>query len=289
MSESHPPALGSLNHLTLSVRDLARSERFYVDLLGMQLLVRWPRGRYLRSGQTWVCLTLDHRRGGEPAAEYTHLAFSPARPEDFDPLVARLEAAGVRSWQDDSSEGASHYFLDPDGHKLELHTTGLRDRLRHVRAVGGEGLSLHGEAAWPAEADLDDEALLAGFEAAALQPCTFTHTAHLRVAWIYLERLGFEGAVAAMRQGIPALNAAHGLVEELTRGYHDTLTLTWLTLVSATRRVHGAGSDSAAFVAAHPQLRSSKLPRLYYSKQRLVTEAAKARFVSPDVAPLPQP
>ncbi|GHL45122.1 hypothetical protein ECZU28_51170 [Escherichia coli] len=35
-------------------------------------------------------------------------------------MVALLAQAGAEVWKDNRSEGASYYFLDPDGHKLEL-------------------------------------------------------------------------------------------------------------------------------------------------------------------------
>ncbi len=276
--------IGSLNHLTLSVTDLARSEAFYVDLLGMTLLARWPRGRYLRSGETWVALVLDLRAVERPLTEYTHVAFDAA---DFAGSVVRLEAAGVPTWQPNSSEGASHYFLDPDGHKLELHATGLASRLAHLRAAPWPDVELVGEAVHPTEAELEDHELLALFQASRLAPSTWTHTAHLRVAWCLLSAHSFDEARALMRAGVKALNAAHGRVEQIDRGYHETVTVAWLRLVAATRQAHGPEATSAAFVAAYPELGSSTLLRLYYTREQLLTAEAKATFVAPDLAPLP--
>lgn len=133
--------LQGLNHVTLGVRDVAASLAFYVDLLGCALLARWPEGAYLRAGDVWLALLADaHARSG-PLPEYSHVAFSVA-PEGLDDLRARLAAAGVREWQENRTEGASLYVLDPTGHKLELHVTDLGARLRAALDAPWPGLEL---------------------------------------------------------------------------------------------------------------------------------------------------
>jgi hypothetical protein len=65
-------------------------------------------------------------------SDYTHYAFTVAE-EDFEPFSHKLEQAGVTVWKQNKSEGASFYFLDPDGHKLELHVGNLAARLAACR------------------------------------------------------------------------------------------------------------------------------------------------------------
>jgi len=48
--------------------------------------------------------------------------------------------APVAFWQRNHSEGDSLYFLDPDGHKLEIHASDLNARIRSLRSVPPEGL-----------------------------------------------------------------------------------------------------------------------------------------------------
>src|SRR5205809_548482 len=122
-----------LNHLTLAVSDLDRSLAFYSELLGFSIRMRGPASAYLEAGTLWLALVVDSevRRGQLP--EYSHAAFSVVSSEL--PLLAdRLVRAGVGRWQEpDGSD--SFYFVDPDGHKLELHSGDLRGRLQARAAL----------------------------------------------------------------------------------------------------------------------------------------------------------
>ncbi|HHG8771309.1 TPA: FosA family fosfomycin resistance glutathione transferase [Raoultella planticola] len=133
--------LSGLNHLTLAVSELAPSVAFYHQLLGMKLHARWDGGAYLSCGDLWLCLSLDPQRRPTPPEEsdYTHYAFSIAEA-DFAGVAARLEVAGVTVWKVNRSEGASYYFLDPDGHKLELHVGSLAQRLAACREQPYKGM-----------------------------------------------------------------------------------------------------------------------------------------------------
>ncbi|CAN1599607.1 fosfomycin resistance glutathione transferase [Pseudomonas sp. B21-028] len=131
--------LSGLNHLTLAVIDLDRSVGFYRELLQLRLEARWDSGAYLSLPGLWLCLALDPQRKTEPVADYTHYAFGLAA-EHFPVLVARLSAAQVTSWRDNRSEGDSFYFLDPDGHKLEIHVGDLASRLEACRQAPYAGM-----------------------------------------------------------------------------------------------------------------------------------------------------
>ena len=117
--------------------------------------------------------------------------------------------------------------------------------------------------------DLDDAALWLAFHERTLPAAQWTHAAHLRVAAMHLARYSLDEAHLLMRVGIIRLNAAQGLVETATRGYHETLTRVWLVLVGA-----GEHTDRNA-------------PLRYYSRERLFSLAARTTFMEPDLAPLP--
>ncbi|WP_085694327.1 MULTISPECIES: fosfomycin resistance glutathione transferase [unclassified Pseudomonas] len=136
--------LTGLNHLTLAVTDLERSLAFYRDVLGLRAEATWDAGAYLSLPGLWLCLSLDPERNPEPAADYTHYAFG-LDEADFLPFVQRLRAANVREWRDNRSEGASFYFLDPDGHKLEAHVGDLASRLAACRQEPYAGMRFFNE------------------------------------------------------------------------------------------------------------------------------------------------
>lgn len=133
-------------------------------------------------------------------------------------------------------------------------------------------------------ADLDDDTLWAAFHDRSLSAAQWTHTAHVRIAWLHLARYELDEAHLLMRVGIVRLNAAHGLVETRARGYHETITRVWLILVAAARQ-RDPGTDSRGFLAAHELARDT--PLRYYSRERLFSTAARASFVAPDLAELP--
>ncbi|MCC5881729.1 MAG: fosfomycin resistance glutathione transferase [Halomonas sp.] len=128
-----------INHLTLAVRDLERSFDFYTRVVGLRPIVKWARGAYLQAGDDWICLSLDDETRPGPLPEYTHVAFS-ISAEAFSRCATAIREQGVTVWKENRSEGDSLYFLDPDGHKLEIHSGDLESRLAELRETPYEGL-----------------------------------------------------------------------------------------------------------------------------------------------------
>lgn len=116
----------SFNHLTLAIKDIHKSFAFYKEVLGFKPLCKWDKGAYFLVGDLWFCLNVDQRRMLNPC--YTHYAFTIA-PESFALMQQRLMNYGVQVFKDNTSPGESFYFLDPDGHKLELHVGNWQSRV----------------------------------------------------------------------------------------------------------------------------------------------------------------
>jgi len=136
-------------------------------------------------------------------------------------------------------------------------------------------------------AHADDAAFIAAFEDRTLPFSEWCHPAHIRMAWIYLTRHGFEGALARAREGIKAYNAANRVVDAPLSGYHETITQAWLRVVQATIRGQDPCATSMEFLEAHPHLRVRTLLRVFYSKARMLSPEAKGEFLSPDLTALP--
>jgi hypothetical protein len=81
---------------------------------------------------------------------------------------------------------------------------------------------------------MDDATLWEHFHSCTLPRDAWTHRAHVRMAWMYRRRHALDEAHVLLRIGIVKLNASHGLVETVLRGYHETITRAWLALVGAS-------------------------------------------------------
>ena len=136
---------------------------------------------------------------------------------------------------------------------------------------------------------MNDDEHLRRFEDQSLPREVWHHRAHLKVAYLYLTRFPFEEALQKMRMGVKAYNAATGIVDTPTGGYHETMTQAWLQLVHTTLCQFGPAVSADAFFDAQTQLNEKRTLLLFYSRARIMSPEARVTFVLPDLAPLPQP
>jgi len=133
---------------------------------------------------------------------------------------------------------------------------------------------------------MDDEGLWVAFCDSALTQQQWAHEAHVRTAFLFLQRFDLDEAHLRLRAGIIRLNERHGLLESGARGYFETLTRAWLVLVlDAARRCRAEGSSE--LLARCPELFDRSLTLRHYSKERLGSPRARAIFIEPDLLPLP--
>jgi catechol 2,3-dioxygenase-like lactoylglutathione lyase family enzyme len=118
--------LAGVHHVSLNVEDAEKTGRFYIDVLGLEVLPRpdFPfAGYWLRTGNQEIHLieVKDHRvPGGE------HFAF---RVEDMDETVRELTERGVKVSKPMQIPGAGRqaFLRDPSGNLVELNEP-RRDR-----------------------------------------------------------------------------------------------------------------------------------------------------------------
>ncbi|MCY4536829.1 MAG: VOC family protein [Chloroflexi bacterium] len=114
-----------LAHVCIGAADLERTERFYVDLLGMELAFEFMRGGerigfYLRAGGTSFIEVFAERESlKDGRASLKHFCLE---VEDLDALTAKLTAQGVEvSAKKFGADNAwQAWITDPNGLRIEL-------------------------------------------------------------------------------------------------------------------------------------------------------------------------
>jgi catechol 2,3-dioxygenase-like lactoylglutathione lyase family enzyme len=110
----------SISELVLEVRDLARAEHFYGEVLGFELK-RWdPRVTVADAAGCRIQLRL-YGTPGHRGAGPCHFAFS-VEPEAIPDIAEYLKAHGLlaRGPVDFGEGGTSVFCFDPDGNEVEF-------------------------------------------------------------------------------------------------------------------------------------------------------------------------
>ena len=132
---------------------------------------------------------------------------------------------------------------------------------------------------------MTDTEFLKAFEDCSLPETQWTHEAHVRMAWLYLQQKPLGEAIPAVREGIKRYNAS--LKKSLA--YHETITQAFLHVIN-NRMQHGELCDSFVdFCNENPDLLDRTMTALlrHYRKETLFSQAAREAFVKPDIATLP--
>jgi glyoxylase I family protein len=136
------PEFSRIDHASLSVTDLDRSEHFYTEVLGLFRLADFGSVRVLLHRPTSFMLGLAHHEAAhgdrftELATGLDHLGFAVDSREELVAWEHRLETLGVEYTPIRDMEFGAHLnFRDPDHIALELSTsnavlTGWFDELR---------------------------------------------------------------------------------------------------------------------------------------------------------------
>ncbi|KAI9202690.1 flavin reductase like domain-containing protein [Polychytrium aggregatum] len=135
-----------------------------------------------------------------------------------------------------------------------------------------------------------DEVFMRAFEEGWLSFNEWTHRAHLRMAWIYLQEAESKNdAYPLIREGIQKYNAANQHL--ITHGYNDTITqfyVDMLHLIISAERTQDDGQSRSAttratqedfldFLKRYPFLEDQGYIGRFYSKEHIRSAKAKRR------------
>jgi hypothetical protein len=134
--------------------------------------------------------------------------------------------------------------------------------------------------------EMTDSEFLTAFETKTLPRPLWTHAAHLRMAYLYLNVASYADALPRICDGIRAYNAAQGNFT----GYNETVTVAFARLV-AGRLNERPALTFADFERENADLFADGLHVLlrWYSYPVWKNPASREQFLEPDKEPLPIP
>ena len=121
--------LEGIDHVAMGVRDIERSAKWYIEVLGFERLYdgAWNGvPTFVGKGNTGIALfpaSTDAKptQGTHRDIRLLHLAFR-ANRENFVAAQRELQKRGIKFEFQDHEISHSIYFRDPDGHALEITT-----------------------------------------------------------------------------------------------------------------------------------------------------------------------
>lgn len=130
--------------------------------------------------------------------------------------------------------------------------------------------------------------LVQRFVECTLPKTEWTHAAHLRTGVWHVHHHGLDQAMVLLRERIARYNESVGGENTDTDGYHDTITWFYLVLINDLIRRNGAGRslEELANLAA-AEFDDRQLPFIYYTRDHLMSVAARRGVVQPDLRALP--
>lgn len=115
------------------------------------------------------------------------------------------------------------------------------------------------------------------FEDGSLSPEGFSHEDHVAVAREMLLRHDFMEASRRYAEALQRLTQKAGVPEK----FNMTVTLAFMSVISE-RMARDRGATFAAFLEDNRDLVSGNLLGRWYSRERLVSPAARSAFLMPD-------
>ncbi len=130
MTERASHAIKALGEVALRVHDLDRMQSFYEDVVGLELMERFPKAAFFRTaagigGHTQVFVLFDRGDASPAGADsrataLDHVAFT-VLLEDFEGEKTRIEQLGIpmETMEHGWVQWRSFYINDPEGNQVE--------------------------------------------------------------------------------------------------------------------------------------------------------------------------
>jgi hypothetical protein len=108
---------------------------------------------------------------------------------------------------------------------------------------------------------------------------SFHHEDHLRLAWAYLgEYPAVEDAIVRIRQTLQRFAAAAGCPDK----YHESMTVFWMRYLAAIKTKGTLVDTFDRVLASYGHVLGKDVPFAYYSRDVLLSDAARGSWVPPD-------
>ena len=132
---------------------------------------------------------------------------------------------------------------------------------------------------------IEDQNFRSEFEACKFPPAEFNHRAHIRLAYVYLSAYDTDTAHQKMRSALLSFLEYHGV--DLSK-YHETITRAWIMAVRHFMEKTPDSESSDIFIEKNPGMLDKKIMMTHYSADVLFSDEARAKFVQPDLDPIPE-
>lgn len=123
-------SIQGMNHAVLYVRDAARHQKFYEDVLGFQTVIDGPgpfvfmRAPKSENHHDIAFFTIGEQAKQSQAGQQTvglyHIAWEVGTLDELESMRTRLESAGALVGASDHGSNKSLYAQDPDGLEFEV-------------------------------------------------------------------------------------------------------------------------------------------------------------------------
>lgn len=134
------------------------------------------------------------------------------------------------------------------------------------------------------EADIEE--LVQAFIQRNLPKSAWTHAAHLIVALWHLTQYSVDEATCLLRARIIHYNEAVGTENSGNSGYHETLTLFWIWVITEYLAKQEGDLEELVNAFIRSKYADRQLAIRFYNKSTIFSSGARARWVEPDLRPL---